>query len=181
MRFSPVLLIAASAVAFTVPKGQPNGVYQVFTEANGTETHTFLHPLPNSNEKRSDTLGNPHVRRQLPPVSVGCGGYQMNPTDTNNANNALDAQCGAGANVGKGLDFYSISGCVVSYFCNLGGSGTDCFASERQQAATQYINPVCGGFWAGWVNFNIPSRDGQYGWEDICGAGSHFCGRGTSG
>lgn len=46
------ILLAAGAASFSIPAGQPEGVYSVTTDAAGVETHTFIklydpdHPTP---------------------------------------------------------------------------------------------------------------------------------------
>lgn len=122
---SSLLLFGATAVAFTIPAGQPNGVYSVKTDNNGNEVHTFLHDLLENNLQARD---NRHInRRQVSGTDlVGCGNYAMNHGDTDAAFNNIIAQCGGGTSVGKGLDFYSVSGCVVAYFCNLSSSNVQC-------------------------------------------------------
>jgi hypothetical protein len=60
-----VLLFVAGVVAFTIPDGQADGVYQVSYDASGTEIHTLINydatasGLENSAkfEKRSFTSG----------------------------------------------------------------------------------------------------------------------------
>lgn len=152
-------------------------------------------PHVNRDVPVSDFLPSTKKTRQVPGDygnSIGCGGYYLDVANTNAANGALDAQCGNGAYVGGGLDFYSIAGCTVAYFCNQSEvlcdvfwcwAPTYCYAFERQDAANA-INAKCGGFGAGWDNFvwnGGYDRAGQYGWENICDQGKNFCGRGTSG
>lgn len=214
--------LAACVSCFHIPEGAADGVYSVYTDKEtGEETHTLLKANPGPHVNRdipvSDFVPSTKKRRQVPGDygnSIGCGGYYLNVADTNSANGALDAQyvpfpilivltirsatdtgyfrCGNGANVGGGLDFYSIAGCTVAYFCNQSEiqcgnfwcwASTYCYAFERQDAANA-INGKCGGFGAGWDNFVWDggyARAGQYGWESICDQGRNFCGRGTSG
>jgi hypothetical protein len=112
MRFTPLLLLAAGATAFTVPQGQPDGVYEVYTAPDGTETHTFLRGLNDTVEARNDVPGKFSLanKRQVSGVvnDIGCGGYTLPSGDTDAANNALDAQCGGGAS-GKSLPQEHIS------------------------------------------------------------------------
>lgn len=107
MHFTPIFLLAAGALAFSVPKGQPDGVYQVYTAPDGTETHTSLRGLnDDSIEARSAIPGKFSLasKRQVPGIdnNISCGGYNLPRGDTDAANGALDAQCGGGAN-GKSL------------------------------------------------------------------------------
>jgi hypothetical protein len=111
-------LLAACASAFTVPKGQPDGVYSVTYNPDGTETHTFLRPpvAVDATTTSSDVPGLLSLRssvkaRQVPNVQnvVGCGGvcppqaptkqtrtntlqYRLDTGTTNAANAGLDAQ-----------------------------------------------------------------------------------------
>lgn len=72
MRLS-LILFAASVVAFTIPDGQPDGVYSVDIDADGNEVHTFLHDLLKENEVPA--LDSRYVnRRQVASTDgVGCG------------------------------------------------------------------------------------------------------------
>ncbi|PMD33693.1 hypothetical protein L207DRAFT_517738 [Hyaloscypha variabilis F] len=97
------------------------------------------------------------------------------------ANAALDAQCGGGSVVRAGYDFYSISGCVVAYFCNFGWGARACYASDRQRGSAR-ITQVCGWYKPGSVRYNdiTPVISYSYGYESYCTARGHnFCGRGT--
>lgn len=125
MLFSPILLLAATAAAFTIPAGQPDGVYSVHTGTDGQEVHTFMSDLPNEVSPRDDRYVN---RRQISNMDnvVGCGNYPLNQNQVDAAANGLKSQCGAGAEVSKGRDFYSLSGCTVVYFCNLSQGGSTC-------------------------------------------------------
>lgn len=125
MRLS-LILFAASVAAFTIPDGQPDGVYSVDIDASGNEVHTFLHDLPKENEVPA--LDSRYVnRRQVAGTDVvGCGNYPLGHGNTDAAVNGVVAQCGNGASVGKGHNFYSLSGCVVAYFCNLSGGNVLC-------------------------------------------------------
>ena len=103
----PILLFATFAAAFTIPKGQPDGVYSVHTAEDGTETHTLikLHDPSNSSVVSREYSDGPLMKRaratkrQIPNVdfdnpveSIACGGYFLDPGNTNAANGALDAQ-----------------------------------------------------------------------------------------
>lgn len=60
-----VLLFVAGVVAFTIPEGQADGVYQVSYDASGAEIHTLISSDASANglensakfEKRSFTSG----------------------------------------------------------------------------------------------------------------------------
>jgi len=124
MRFTPILLLAAGALAFNIPQCQPDGVYQVYTAPDGTETHTTLRGLSDDTiEARSSIPGKFSLasKLQVPGINnnVSCGGYNLLRGDTDTANGALDAQCGGEAN-GKSLSPFEqntpYSSTTPSYF-----------------------------------------------------------------
>jgi hypothetical protein len=84
------------------------------------------------------------------------------------------------------MDFYSIVGCTVSYFCNFSYSNfgnlfqyvsTGCWAGDRQGVANE-INLKCGGYGGGWDVFSTANNlyNGQYGWESQCISNSFVTG-----
>lgn len=94
---------------------------------------------------------------------------------------ANSSQCGGGSVVRAGLDYYSISGCVVAYFCNFGWGDRACYASDRQRGSAR-ITQVCGWYKPGSVRYNSvsPVISYSYGYESYCTAKGHnFCGRGA--
>ncbi|KAK3692982.1 hypothetical protein B0T22DRAFT_475833 [Podospora appendiculata] len=197
MRFFFATLLASVAIAFTIPDGQPDGTYQV-SIVNGKEVHTLITLADNQRPRhnisdvahsakfaRRGAAGEDYlVERQISGGNnaISCGGGALNHGDTDAANTALDRQCGSGANVGGGRDFYSIAGCTVAYFCNFRNYADMCFASERV-ATSAAITSNCGWYVTGWDTFSSSGGGGRYnsyGYENFCGTGSNFCGRGTS-
>ena len=189
MLLAPLLLLAASAAGFTIPDGQPDGVYSVHIDANGTEIHTLL-SLPdeinNASLPRSIVVNAKDVRKrqQADDFDVVCAGYDLGPGDTDTANALLDMQCGSGSIVKWGEDFYAISGCTVAYFCNFSDTFiiAVCSAYERGQADLAITN-ACGLYRAGWTDGDediLADINYSYGYENFCGSGSSFCSRGTS-
>jgi hypothetical protein len=185
MRFSSIVLFAVGIVAFTIPDGQPNGVYEAYIAADGTEVHELIMDAPGSGSAEGDiaiasaTISSAKFAKR---DFVGCGGRPLNADDTNKANSMLDAQCGGGASVPGGRDFYSIWGCTVAWACNFAGT-TNCFASERNNAALQII-AVCwknAAWLSGWYRYENSVRNIEYGFGDVCGGERNFCGRGTNG
>ncbi|KAJ7035491.1 hypothetical protein C8F04DRAFT_530881 [Mycena alexandri] len=190
MRFALLSLFVSAVVCFTVPTNQPAGVYMVTYNADGTETHSLL-----SLTETNVTVPAATARSVSPSAKFGaskrqigggtnaifCGGYELNHGDTDAAYNALGQQCGGGASVLGGRDFYSIAGCTVAYFCNYRGTADTCFQYEWVNVIQNAITPTCGSYWAGWDQFNSQARQNQYGYENLCGAGNNYCGRGTNG
>ena len=184
MLLSNILLFAVGVVSFTVPKGQPDGVYTVFTNDRGEEVHIRLEPtkaLPEEPPASNLTDSAKFLAKRGDDISGGsntnyCGNYGLNRQDTDYAVGQLRNQCRGGGNVGKGKDFYSIRGCVVSYFCNFAGHADLCWESEVSNTARK-ISRVCGNYKAGWHVFKSNARYLQYGYENVCGQGGNFCGR----
>lgn len=101
MRFTTItnaLLLASGALAFTVPAGQPNGVYSVYTADDGTEVHELIGAAsdvdPASIKGYASGISHAKDRRQISGVTntVGCGGYELDHTNADSAAWALDAQ-----------------------------------------------------------------------------------------
>ncbi|MCJ1245427.1 hypothetical protein MMC30_002631 [Trapelia coarctata] len=192
MLLTSVILFAVGVTSWTVPKGQSEGVYSVHVDDAGIEKHTLikLQNASDSTPTARDLVASAKFagaraanKRQIGGGTnlIECGGYEMNHYDTDGAVYALDAQCTVGTTVGGDLDFYSIVGCVVCYFCNYYSGSDVCFASERQRV-TSAITDRCGSYWAGWDYFTSDFRHNQYGYEYFCNQGANFCaGRGTNG
>ncbi|KAF4617072.1 hypothetical protein G7Y89_g15075 [Cudoniella acicularis] len=180
-----ILALAATSQGFTIPDNQPNGVYKVSVDANGVETHTLLRGLIENYTYVSTEPNKPlptlhatsaKFRRQdlTGQNNIACGGYSLVTSDVVSAVGNLEAQCGNGAFVGGGKNFYSITGGTVAYFCNFSGGTNNCYASEMVEAAERITND-CGSSNGGWDI--VPDRQCQYGYERQ--PGNHFCGRGT--
>lgn len=186
--------------AFHIPEGTPNGVYSVYTYANGTEEHVRIGDAVTAPaaqrrssrvQKRDNFLSGPQCY-----PSEDNGFPSLDPTNTDNANAALQNQCGGSATIGCGLDFYSIYGCTVAYACNFSesscpveGSCTSCASycsSGTSQQANGYItngyegSSGCGEYQPGAIQDE--ESNVAYGYENYCSnQGSNFCGRGTNG
>ncbi|KAJ7664628.1 hypothetical protein DFH06DRAFT_1295781 [Mycena polygramma] len=146
MHLALLSLFVSAVVCFTVPASQPDGVYMVTYNADGTETHSLL----------SRTTSNGTIPAAASHIL----------TRSANAYNALGQQCGGGAEVLGGRDFYSIRGCTVAYFCNYRSIPDTCFQSEWVAVIQNAITPKCGSYWAGWDQFTSPQRQNQYGYEN---------------
>lgn len=179
MRLLPLLLLAPSILAFSIPEGQSDGVYQV-TYVDGEEKHTLLdrkdiEALTSSNKRRG-VIFNDNEKRD---PEYSCGGDLLNHADTDRANDELDAQLGNGLTVGTNMDIYSIVGCTVSYFCNFDWQHPAWATAQTRREKSAGITQTCGFLWSGW------SRGGSsesYGYENFCKwPGSNFCGRGRNG
>lgn len=164
LQLSSPFVAAAIATGFTIPSYQPDGIYQVSYDASGHATHTFLREGVN-------TAQTPHLA--VRDDSINCGNYGLDHQDTDRAVTGLRSQCNPGA-VGNGLDFYSIVGSTVAYFCNFGATATPCQNSEVADSYTRITN-VCGLYGAGWRTVHDSGRWVSIGYED---SKANFCGRG---
>ena len=166
---SSVFLLASSAVSFTIPKDHSNGVYMVSYQ-DGNELHTLIADAgPSAITSRDTVQSAKFIKRQLPSGGTNvphCNYIPLVHADTDAANSALDKQCGTGATVGIGLDYYSIVGCTVAYFCNLSTTGSDTYKASERQAVSQELTADCGGYTSAWNTFTSPAgRNNMYGPE----------------
>jgi hypothetical protein len=112
------------------------------------------------------------------PNNIYCANVNLDPRDTDAANNNIDVQCGNGETLPSsvnGRDKYAIFGNVVSYVCNYSGGTNNCFASERQDADRR-VTADCGLYNAG--DDTVPDRNIGYGYQVKWAT---FCGRGVNG
>ncbi|KAK0112705.1 hypothetical protein ONS95_014441 [Cadophora gregata] len=173
MRFTSLIFLIPGITAYMVPENAVDGMYTVFTAANGSEIHTLLpdgllaeRDAPISSDLVFPSSAKFRLKRQNNPGpnQITCGTTVLDVTSTNNANNNIDTQCGAGATVGKGKTFYAKFGSTVSFYCNYANGANVCYASERQLAAN-LINGNCGGFVAGYDH--VVNRADTYGWQNM--------------
>ncbi|KAH8658066.1 hypothetical protein BX600DRAFT_514587 [Xylariales sp. PMI_506] len=180
MQTKTLLLLASglsAAVAWTIPEGTANGVYQVHTDEFGVSTHTFVAPSVEAAFKpRGMSTKRANAKRIVQgPDSIGCESYAFNTINADNAVQGLKNQCplnGAGQ-VGGNLDFYSVFGDVVAYFCNYSSKVNHCYEDEVDEVIQHRISDTCGHYVAG---FDIlVDRALEYGYMDLS---AKFCGRG---
>jgi hypothetical protein len=170
---------SVAASGFTIPEGLQDGVYAVSYDASGEATHTLIaSPIEASSAavtKGRYARGVSLSARNEDSIKCADPGYQLDHGSTDNAVEALRRQCNPGA-VGQGLDYWSMSGSTVAYFCNMGGAGTLCQVAELNDTWAK-ITGVCGSYWAGWRNIKTDwdGRSVSIGYED---RGVKFCGRG---
>jgi hypothetical protein len=154
MQFLHIFTLFVATVmstGFTIPSNQLDGVYEVSYDASGRAIHTFLREGVNNTEAQELAARDD---------GVNCGNYGLNHQDTDNAVTGLRRQCNPGA-VGNGLDFYSITGSTVAYFCNFGATATVCQSNEVADSYTRISN-ACGLYGAGWRTVDVEHRcDGQ--------------------
>jgi hypothetical protein len=179
-------------MAFHIPEGQPDGVYSVQQLDNGTEVHTRIGNLPRTVRRRS-SIGD-DFSSDMPIYNVKCfpeeGLEDLDHGSTDIANAAVDSQCGSGAIVSNARAIYSISDCVVAYYCHLQSTMTrdlTCTAKDRRAASLE-ITGQCGRYKPGQALKMIQSTLDEtyykyvYGYESYCTPQGHdFCGLATAG
>jgi hypothetical protein len=126
-----ILLLILAAIpstlarGWTIPEGQPDGLYGVTTDESGNFIHVPMVLAPH-NLTLID-LGNDQptvssakfLKRQIGGITEGCGGYALDPTGTNNAVNHLIAFSVQNSQTVPALfDWYALDGQVVAYWCN---------------------------------------------------------------
>lgn len=156
-----------------------DGVYKVSTDASGLSTHTPISPIIKTAFKpRGTNTKRSNAKRVLQGAhDIGCSGYGFLGVDADNAVQALKNQCQGGSTgggeVSANLDFYSVFGSVVAYFCNYSSLSNHCYQDEIQDAIQTRISAQCGSYVAGWDI--VIDRALEYGYQS---PSSNFCGRG---
>lgn len=182
-----LILLAATVAAsgFTVPAGQPDGVYAVSYDDNGTAIHTIIGEAVSQEElSQIITARDPEPELKSPSRILGkrqsdatyCGSsfQNLDHGDTDAAVEALKRQCNPGT-VPGGLDFYSIAGSVVAYVCNHGSVNWVCTRNGLTNDFALITN-TCGLYKAGWrVRWTQGNQGAQTGYEV---SHAKFCGRG---
>lgn len=194
MQFISFLLLAIHAATISswkIPQGQPDGVYRVDANEDGTLNHTFLLPPTTSHIQSSiaRSIHNPRapisrIQRDLTfPESNTCQGYTLNADNNNAAFNGLSKICGEGIISATAKGTYSISGDVVVYWCNYPDQacngctpGQTCSATDASVSLQQYLTNACGSFVAGWTSW-VREAYGQ----DSVSKNPGFCGNGLYG
>jgi len=192
MQFQSFLLLAMSAAtisAFKIPAGQPDGVYRVDVNEDGTDNHTFLLPPTTADDVQSTIARSIHnskapisrIQRDLTfPETNTCQGYALNKADNDAAFNGLSKICGEGIITTTAKGTYSISGDVVVYWCNYPTQacngctpGQTCSPTDASVSLQQYLTDACGSYYAGWTSW-VREAYGQ----DLVSRNPGFCGNG---
>ena len=181
LRFLPLV---ATTMAFTIPEGQPDGVYEV-SIVDGREIHTLAQTISTTDTGISSSRAfrrsvNTNILAKR--AAVTCGGDGLDHNDTDFANNELDKQClWEGPTAGRveaRRSLYSIRGCTVAYVCNFSSSKNPyvCTPQIRRQRSAEITN-WCGLYRSGWAN----EGENSYGYENFCKSpGNNFCGHGRN-
>ncbi|KAI8944744.1 hypothetical protein F4801DRAFT_570617 [Xylaria longipes] len=175
MRFSSVLLCITGALAtsFHIPQGQLDGVYGVSYNADGSENHTRLGDI--ETELRILAIRGATVQKRSGVITCDPNEGGLNANDNGAAATSLANQCGFGAAVGAHLNYYSIKGCSVAYFCNFKKHSQVC-TSGNAWASFNDVNNICGSNVAGWEKYYDSDGNDQYGYQWFCTyPGSAFC------
>ncbi|KAI1194915.1 hypothetical protein F5X97DRAFT_327012 [Nemania serpens] len=175
MRFSVLfsLMGAVAATSFTIPEGQLDGVYGVSYNADGSENHTRLADI--STELRTVAIRGATIEKRSGVITCDPREGGLNSGDNGAAATSLANQCGFGAAVGAHLNYYSIKGCSVAYFCNFKKHSQVCTSTNAWNSFND-VNNVCGANVAGWEKYYDSDGNDQYGYQWYCTyPGSSFC------
>lgn len=181
---TPVILFSVGAVArigWSIPRNHPGGVYSVAVNDHGHAKHVRLRDLSASTES---ALGNTVTsaaglsKRENTGINeVKCYDYQLNATDANAAVDNLELQCGSGAFVKEGHDYYATAGDAVAYACNYAKGPNVFIGNDVRDALENKVSDICGNYVAGYDHIEVRSL--RYGYEQ---KDAKFCdGRGTEG
>ncbi|KAI0394886.1 hypothetical protein F5Y17DRAFT_425916 [Xylariaceae sp. FL0594] len=179
--FKSIVLYAANAAAlgFTIPEGQPDGVYAVSYDAHGVPVHHFVSgPVEESviSPYVSGGGGGKPFLHARQTDARKCEGHDLDHSNTDAAVEALKRQCDPAGAVGGGLDFYSVAGNTVAYLCNYASTSVAC---TRNLLTDSYaaITANCGLYRSGWRDLTGGNYRYSIGYEPY---GNKFCGRGTN-
>lgn len=177
MYLKSMILFAIGAAAHSgwkIPPGQPDGVYKVTENADGTFDQTLL---PTYSSRSVPMVNSAKFARSLTSrqANIVCAGYAFSSHSSVDISfHNLQYQCDYYGPVGGNRDYYSISGDVVTYFCNFGGGSTTCSSGEAYNVLVGGVTGACGSYWAGWGN--PINRPVSYGYESVS-RDKEFCGQ----
>jgi hypothetical protein len=133
--------------AFTIPRGQPDGIFSVYIDANGTETHSRLAYASTTIPSTFSTISK--RSRLAETYLANCWGRDLDHDATDTANADLDQQCNSGVSVGRMMSIYAKRGGVVAFACNRRSAEPQrCFAQGRD-ICSQRITNKCGRYVSG--------------------------------
>jgi hypothetical protein len=178
-----VLGLAAIGSAFTLPGGQPNGLYRAYYDADGKEVHEFVaadnislpQALPEREYSRSKREALPK-RWDSSQAWCGCA-FPMNAADTNNANAILANYAASSPVLDGGRTQYSVQNSAVAFVCNF-DSGSVTIPSNLVSNNSPDISYACGNFIAGTSRLE-GFADLDYGYMNYL-SGLDFCGAAES-
>jgi len=108
---------AAMTTSFTIPEGQPDGVYVHHPEDN---THTKLSDIGSSPAAPKLTSAKFKRYSNLPSPDVNCGAVSVTSLDSASAQQSFNNGC-VDQNIPEGTNYYALSGDAVVYMCTYDG------------------------------------------------------------
>ncbi|KAH8899131.1 hypothetical protein GQ53DRAFT_802489 [Thozetella sp. PMI_491] len=147
-----VLFIAgtlAVAQAFTIPEGQPDGIFAVLPDQTGAlVNHVQLKSWPAMD---TPVRLSAKLQRQAPTVTCGTN-KGLDKTDYDAAKASLDKLCSAGGSLPAHQSLYEKHGNVVTFLCSNGAGGSPPPAAAGP--CTTPISAQCGNYNSGWVTIS---------------------------
>ncbi|KAF1966111.1 hypothetical protein BU23DRAFT_663969 [Bimuria novae-zelandiae CBS 107.79] len=178
MRFTTLHLLTLTvtlSTSFRFTPSMPDGVYSVYTAANGTEIYDLIAPDTSTTDAIGNPISVPPQARALRALTarsiIACGcGVGMDHGDTDKANSNIQKTVSNGKTVQSGGSLSSKVGSSVVFFCNYDGSDTTARKDEAISGASA-ITGACGWYIAGTIRLDgHPHLDYGY-----MGARNDFC------
>ncbi|KAI0377177.1 hypothetical protein F5Y04DRAFT_292117 [Hypomontagnella monticulosa] len=178
IRSSYQFLILAASLAATVsgikvPKGQPDGTYEVIKDSNGTEYHTRISQSKPSKRQISWPKG---TEPQCGGGGIGGDVVSLPQLDWSSADARFVQACTAAGDTHfqDTEAVYSVSGQAVVYYCNYNHKGGTTCEPDEYSAGKSVLQATCNhapdGVQA--ARWNIPSWKKAYGWQT---SNTDFC------
>lgn len=158
MRFTllNILTVTVSLTAsFRFTPSMPDGVYSVYTAANGTEVHDLIVPDNSTTDASGNPISIPSQARALHALSarsiIACScGVGLDHDDTDKAYSNIQKTVSKGKTVPSGGSLSSKKGSAVVFFCNYNSSDTTARKEEAISGASA-ITGACGSYIAGTI------------------------------
>lgn len=185
------------AAALFMPSDQPDGVYGIRTNEDGTEEFVLISNATMAENKaalleaRDSGLSKdaPYSARDIlarglqHPTFTKCAASkkELHHGDTDWVNSDLDRQCDVGA-ASRWTKVVAKRGCSVAYYCNFSTyvdhDSLTCTGHMRREYS-KHITNACGWYKPGWGRYNSGFPWGyvaySYGYENLCDGGQNFC------
>ena len=145
----------AAIRAFTIPADQPDGIYAVLPDEDGSLTNRVqLSSWPSTDLTLVAPTGTASAKLARQAPSVVCGTNKaLNADDYAAATADLDKLCSGGASIPAHQSFYSKHGTLVTFLCSTGAGGAPP-AGVAGSHCSGLITDKCGKNNAGWVTIS---------------------------
>ena len=142
--------VAAAQSGWQIPQDQPDGVYSVSKNADGSFEHTQVAtsaPARIRGMTRLEEVAAPNLDKRQ--ISSTCQSYSLDPSTNNLVFGSFISRCPS-STIGDGL--YVTENDVVVYWCNYGSN--QCNTTYAHIGIQTALSARCGSFVAGWYVYN---------------------------